>query len=123
MSKNTKFDPKELVGKSGLARIMKSLESSSTLRRSGFEYKTEKYGRIFSPTEIGKYSGKIKSICDQIIGSTGVVMIYSQYIDGCCVPIALALEEKVITRYGDKQKSLFKTPPNEPMKINGKNAK
>ena len=48
---------------------------------------------IFSPGEISKYSGKIKSICDQIIGSTGVVMIYSQYIDGGLVPIALALEE------------------------------
>ena len=107
-----KFDPKELVGKTGLARIMKSVESSSTLTRSGFEYKTEKYGRIFSPAEIGKYSGKIKSICDQIIGSTGVVMIYSQYIDGGLVPIALALEELGFTRGGNVN-SLFKTPPTE----------
>ena len=110
--KDIKFDPKELVGKTGLARIMKSVETSSPLTRGGFEYKTEKYGRIFSPAEIGKYSGKIKSICDQIIGSTGVVMIYSQYIDGGLVPIALALEELGFTRGGNVN-SLFKTPPTE----------
>jgi len=107
-----KFDTKELVGKTGLARIMKSVETSSPLTRGGFEYKTEQYGRIFSPSEIGKYSGKIKHICDQIIGSTGVVMIYSQYIDGGLVPIALALEELGFTRGGDVN-SLFKTPPTE----------
>ena len=55
--------------------------------------------------------------------SEGIVLIYSQYIDGGCVPIALALEEMGITRHGDRKKSLFKTPPREPMKINGKNAK
>ena len=43
--------------------------------------------------------------------SKGIVLIYSQYIDGGCVPIALALEEMGITRYGDKSKSLFKKSP------------
>ena len=40
-------------------------------------------------------------------------MVYSSYIDGGCVPIALALEEIGITRYGDRSKSLFETPPKE----------
>jgi hypothetical protein len=106
------FDARELVGKAGLARIMKSVESTSPLSRDRFEYKTDKYGRIFSPSEIGKYSGKIKNICDKIIVSTGVVLIYSQYIDGGLVPIALALEELGFTRAG-KVNSLFKTPPTE----------
>ena len=91
---------------------MKSVETTSPMSRDRFEYKTEKYGRIFSPQEIGKYSGKIKNICDKIIGSTGVVLIYSQYIDGGLVPIALALEELGFTRAG-KVNSLFKTPPTE----------
>lgn len=41
-------------------------------------------------------------------------MIYSQYIDSGCVPLALALEEIGITRYGEKP-NLFKTPPTKPV--------
>ena len=75
--------------------------------RGDFEYRDTKYGSIFSPTEIGKYSGKIKKICETIIHSTGVILIYSQYIDGGLVPIALALEELGFIRSGGN--SLFKT--------------
>ena len=39
------------------------------------------------------YIGKIKNICEQVLGSQGVILIYSQYIDGGLVPIVLALEE------------------------------
>ena len=46
------------------------------------------------------------------MNSTGVVLVYSQYIDGGLVPIALALEELGFTR-GGNLKSLFKTPPVE----------
>ena len=42
-------------------------------------------------------------------------MIYSQYIDGGGVPIALALEEMGFSRYGTKGKSLFTTPPTKPI--------
>ena len=44
-------------------------------------------------------------------------MVYSQYIDGGIVPIALALEELGFTRYGSATytKPLFKTPPSEPI--------
>ena len=60
---------------------MKWKETTNPPTRNNFEYKNDDFGKIFSPENIGKYSGKIKHICDQIIGSTGVVMIYSQYID------------------------------------------
>jgi len=103
-------DIREIVGKLGLARCMKF----SDKEKNDFEYRSEilkKYGRIFSPSEIGKYSKKIETICNMIRKSKGIVLIYSQYIDGGCVPIALALEEMGITRYGDKSKSLFKKSP------------
>jgi hypothetical protein len=77
-----------------------------------FDYKenvVEKYGKLFSPEKIGNYSGKIKNILEQIQKSEGIVLIYSQYIDGGCLPLALALENIGITRYGDSKKSLFKT--------------
>ena len=47
---------------------------------------------------------------NNILKSKGVVMIYSQFIDGGCIPLALALEEIGIQRYGDN-KSLFKNNP------------
>jgi hypothetical protein len=106
------IDVKELVGKAGLSRIMKYTETASPMFRGDFEYKTDKWGRIFSIDQIGKYSGKIKKICEKILNSTGVVLIYSQYIDGGLVPLALALEELGFTRT-KPNKSLFKTPPRE----------
>ena len=39
---------------------------------------TDNYGPIFSYDEVGKYSNKIKSICDNIIDSDGIVLIYSE---------------------------------------------
>ena len=107
------FDPRLLVGKAGLNRIMKFDDGGSTSTRSNFEYKDiSKYGRIFSLDLIGKYSAKIKNICMNVINSTGLILVYSQYIDGGLVPIALALEELGLTRTGNV-KSLFKTPPTE----------
>ena len=70
------------------------------------------FGRFFSPSEIGKYSNKIKSICDAVMNSKGIVLIYSQYIDGGLVPMALALEELGFRRHG-KMNSLFKDAPTE----------
>jgi hypothetical protein len=108
---NENISINELVGKAGLARMMSYEESSSS--RFNFEYKDPTL-HIFAPNEIGNYSGKIKSICDCIMNSTGVVLIYSQYIDGGVLPIALALEELGFTRAGIV-KSLFKTAPTPPI--------
>jgi hypothetical protein len=107
------FNSLELVGAEGLKRNMTYKEDPSTHFRSGFDYNPKTlatYGRIFSPSEIGKYSGKIKTICDKIMASTGVILVYSQYIDGGLVPIVLALEELGFVRAGSGA-SLFQTPP------------
>ena len=45
--------------------------------------------------------------------SEGIILIYSQFINAGCIPLALALEEMGIKRYG--RKSLFKTPPHPPI--------
>ncbi len=108
----SKIDISKMVGKEGLSRIIKYKETYSPPSRKDFEYKTDEFGRIFSPEIIGKYSGKIKNICDNIMNSTGVVLVYSQYIDGGLVPMALALEELGFTRAG-MVSSLFKTAPTE----------
>ena len=106
-----------MIGKTGLSNVV-SYETTTTPfeLRHNFKYKPEtleKFGNIFHPDNIETYSGKISSICKSIENSTGIIMIYSQFIDGGVVPIALALEEMGFTRYGfaSHTKSLFANPP------------
>lgn len=112
------IDPRELTGKMGLNRMMDFVDTKSPPVKGSFEYKestVKQFGRIFSRDNIGKYSSKIKCILEQISSSShvssGVILIYSQYIDSGLVPMALALEELGFVRYGDKSSSLFKSPP------------
>jgi len=109
------------IGQEGLSKIVTYKEdvAPNPLRHS-YQYKPEilnKYGSIFSPNEIHKYSQKIATICDCVKKSKGIVLIYSQYIDGGAVPIALALEEIGFGRFGTASytKNLFKKPPCEPI--------
>ena len=112
------FNYKYLVGSKGLTNTMKYEEkknSGGIKQLVNFEYKKEiidNYGAIFSYEEVGKYSSKIKSICDNIISSDGIVLIYSEHIDGGVIPTALAIEELGYQRFG-KTKSLFKIPPTD----------
>ena len=108
----------ELVGGEGLKRIMNFTVDPSTYSRSKFDYKPDvikNYGRLFSPNEIGNYSSKIKTICDRIVKSKGVILVYSQYIDAGLVPLALALEEQGFSRAGNTS-SLFSSNPTKKVK-------
>jgi len=112
---------KNMVGKTGLSNIVtyKSQNSPYPIRYD-FEYKPsilQKYGSIFKQENIHKYSCKIHKICESIRKSKGIVLVYSEYIDGGIVPIALALEEMGFARYGSAKytKSLFKKPPAKPI--------
>ena len=109
-----RMDVKGLLGDAGLKRVMKYDVSEDGVRISNFEYNPNvrnRYGRIFSQAEIGKYSSKIASICAEIERANGIILIYSEYIGGGAVPIALALEEMGFTRYDAQVGSLFKTAP------------
>ena len=113
-----------IVGKKGLDEVMDYQDNSTENtqpEKFNYNYKPgilAKYGRIFHRDNISKYSGKISKICEIIRKSSkGIIMIYSQYIDGGIVPICLALEEMGLTRYGSASytKSLFQTAPTEPV--------
>jgi len=112
---NYKIRDKEgyYVGKEGLKQVMRFRESANPPSKNNFEYKTN--DGMFQYDKIGQYSVKIKSILDHIINAKGIVLVYSQYIDGGLVPMALALEELGMKRYTNK--NLFKTPPNEPLNV------
>jgi len=110
----------DMIGKRGLSQIVSYKTSEGPAMRYDFEYKQnviESYGRVFSAGEIGNYSSKISKICNCIMNSNGIVLVYSQYIDGGAVPLALALEELGFSRFGTAQhtRNLFKTPPTEPI--------
>jgi hypothetical protein len=111
-----------IVGKRGLNAVMNYVDESNRKipMRYNFNYKPEvleKYGRVFKREQLLKYSSKISDICDRVMNSNGIVLIYSQYIDGGVVPIALALEEMGFTRFGSAEytKPLFESPPVEPL--------
>jgi len=123
-SDEIKIDTNQIVGEAGLFRLMdyecspspcRTGEEGKNQKRFNFKYKNEeKYGRIFSPKEIKKYSSKISSVCERIMKSKGVILVYARYISGGILPIALALEELGFTRARDG-KSLFEKAPTEPI--------
>ena len=110
-----------MLGSNGLSNVM-TYEKINTpyMLRHNFDYKKEsldKYGPIFSPENLNNYSNKIHNICNIIKDSTGIIMIYSQYLDSGIVPMALALESIGFTRFGTAShtKPLFKTSQSEPI--------
>ena len=110
------IDSNELTGIKGLHRMMTFKDEKSPPEKGSFEYKKStvtRYGKIFSYEKIGNYSAKIRTILECIQKSEGIVLIYSQYIDGGLIPMALALEEMGFTRYGENVKPLFKERPSE----------
>ena len=105
------YDIRGLVGKYGLRRVMNFDDET----KSNYSYR-ENVPHVFAPDNIGNYSSKIKSICDNIYKSEGITLIYSFYIDGGVVPIALALESMGFSRYGAAHgHSLFSKPPAPPI--------
>lgn len=112
--------PANIIGESGFNSIMVYKEKGA-LQSPKFDYKprvVEKYGRVFSPNILPKYSRKMSNICDIIRKTEGIVLIYSQYIDGGVVPMALALEEIGFVKYSgntNTNASLFRNPPCEPL--------
>ncbi len=107
-----------LYGKEGILRLMNYKETkiqnpnkeSDITRNVQYSYKsstTTDYGNIFNPNIIGEYSHKLKNISNHILDSEGIVLIYSQYIEGGLIPTALMLEEMGFTRHDGE--NLLKT--------------
>lgn len=113
-SSTKKPEIRDLVGKRGLQRVM-----NYTSHKTQYAYKpeiVERYGRIFEQPQLAKYSAKITGAIENMKrtstvagGKGGIILMYSEYIDGGCVPIALALEEMGFRRYKGHS-SLLKEP-------------
>jgi len=96
------------TGDEGMQYVMQYRESLYPPSRNDFIYNDTPLKDMFRYDRIGDYSSKIKTLMDKIIESRGIVLVYSQYINGGLVPIALALEELGFKRYGEKSKTLFR---------------
>ena len=98
-----------LYGKEGLLRLM-----NYNATKNEFSYKPQTlalFDKFFHPSNVNKYSHKFKAIADAIEGSEGIVLIYSQFIEGGLIPIALMLEEMGFNKYGDN--NLLKNTKNK----------
>jgi len=83
------------TGRSGLEHVMDFTKKGSY--NTDYSYKNttiDKVGRLFSKSKIGAYSGKIYSILEQLYNTEGIVMVYSQFLEGSLIPLAIALEEE-----------------------------
>jgi len=100
------------VGKLGLEQIVQFTNEKRC------KYQPSKT-HFFDKEQLRPYSQKITTILDHIQNSTGIVMIYSEFIYGGVIPMALALEEMGFTRasrtQGKPSTSLFTEPPTKPV--------
>jgi hypothetical protein len=103
-------DEKMLVGQSGFKQVMTSAVTSKNGQDVvKYSYK-DGVERVFARENIGKWSNKIASVCKHAEECDGIVLVYTEYIEGGAVPVALALEEHGFRRYGGKDDNLLTNP-------------
>jgi len=99
-------DGEFVTGDEGLKVTM---DFKSNTINQDFKYKPGSLDGMFKYDRIGNYSSKIKTILDRIINSTGIVLVYSQFVYGGIIPLALALKELGFKRNETgRGKTLFK---------------
>jgi hypothetical protein len=99
-------DDSFLTGDDGIKYAMDFKPNSI---QQDFKYRSGPLEDMFQYDRIGDYSSKIKSIIDIILNSKGIVLVYSQFVYGGIIPMALALEELGFKRNeSGRGKSLFK---------------
>jgi len=80
--------PGDSYGKAGLASAMKETKGVYT-------YRSE---RCFDPDELPAYSAKLANVMKYVAGD-GIVLVYTQFIKGGAIPVALSLEAAGFRRY------------------------
>jgi hypothetical protein len=114
----SEVDPKMLVGQSGFKQIMTAVPVGQEAIK--YKYK-DGAQRVFSRDQIGRWSNKISSVCKHALECDGIVLVYTEYIEGGAVPVALALEEHGFKRFGGNNLLMNPTPTN-PNPASGKRA-
>lgn len=71
----------------------------------------EKKERCFDPAHLPKYSAKIHAICQHVMSSTGIVLIYTNLVKEGLIPMALALESIGYHRHPSRKNYMVKPAP------------
>lgn len=98
----------DITGSNGLRQTMTFVETAES--RYNYQYKPnvlDDFGEIFRLENLKQYSHKMWAICNHIELSKGIVLIYSQYLEGGLIPLALALEHLGYSLY-DSRYNLLK---------------
>lgn len=107
-------------GKKGFANCFDKLPG----KMLKVEYKAEvkkQFGEFLKPDLIETYSAKLKNLIDYILNAEGIVFVYSYYLDGGILPLAIALEHAGFQKRGG-QNILSNTKGIEPRYVGDKRA-
>jgi len=122
-NENSEDELNEYIGKKGLQRVVTNVDTLPYEFNNSY---LENSRTMFSEQNIENYSSKLKEISKSIQKNKGISLIFSQYIYGGIVPIAIMLEELGFIRYGEHKSFLsdsYRRNNNiQPFLINGKQA-
>ena len=93
---NICYPTDNLTGIEGLRSLMSYKESKDPPQRFNYEIKEEykeDYEDFFTLEKIKNYSCKIESIVRSIVNTTGVVLVYSQYLEGWISAISINIRD------------------------------
>ena len=88
------------TGSTGFATFFNRLDDTGSLKLTY----NKKYDNALFPTKenLGMYSGKFLNIAEILKNSSGIVIIYSRFVEGGILPLALILEHMGYNREGEK---------------------
>lgn len=91
----------KISGIKGLVNCFNATEKQ-VKKYKNLKYKSGIYKNLFSKENLKLYSKKIFNIINIIEKSEGIIILYSNFIAGGCVPLACALEEIGFDRYNEE---------------------
>lgn len=92
------FDVKDTFGERGFYRCFDRVNGSKMLKVQYNSLVRAEFGEFLHPENIGKYSSKMKNVVDYILNAEGIVFVYSRFIEGGILPLAIALEHAGFVR-------------------------
>ena len=103
------------IGKNGVNMVLSHERSTEGMWKYRYN---ENYAGFFKSESMATYGVKIHEMVERIRRSTGIVLVYTEYIEGGVLPICLALEELGLQRYHNSY-NLFENAPMEQVHYRG----
>ena len=78
-------------------------------KKQKYSFKNSKHKDMFKMENIGNYSCKIKKILEYVEKSEGIIFIYSRFLEGGLIPMAMALEQNGFSNFNHNENMLETT--------------